>query len=518
LTFIIRSARGLARSRRLHAARMVCVLAILLGVPALAVFCWHLADSTVTAGGNRFSVDGQPSLAPRAGLSWEQGWPGQSGASARPFSLVFSAGSRSGRILVESNPGMRYVQRDLFLEALASGEGEGRLVLQGRSRGIPTYAPPAVGGRTTFFSDRAILREIRRGMSGSYTNLLKSVFGTSENADSTQPGEEAAEDNPFAPPADPEAATPAPAPAVPEARPVETKAEPKPANETKPTPEPKPAEVPPPVPVVPLVTTVRPDVMLQVDQDGKLIATPAARLNEQTYETAESGAQRYNVLTFTHPAEIPAAIASADFNSDGLPDVCFVDARTGLLRLFYGDLAGAYAEAMRIEIGGGPRSLAAGDFDGDGRVELAISNLGVGTLSYIYLGSPNDAPSFRSLWIDSYRDYIAASDTTGSGVADVIGMNFTNAAEVLDSIKGDAVSGMKFGFTPALDCRIATFSGRQLQLNGVLLGSNLTLNLQNVQNQLTNVINVQTRNGFYIIVGDLTYNNSLSIALATLRK
>ena len=517
MTPISRSPRGLARSSRLRTPRTVCVLALLLAVPVLAVFCWHLADNTFTADGNLSAADGQASLAPRTGPSWEPEWLGQSGASLRPFSLVFSAGTRSGHILAESNPGMQFVQRDLFLEALASGEDEGQLVFQGRSRGIPRYAPPAAGARTTFFADRAILREIRRGMSGSYTNLLKSVFGTSEKADSAQPGE-AADDNPFATPAEPEAATPAPASAAPEARPAETKAEPKPANETKTTPEVKPPEVPPPVPVVPLVYTVRPDIMLQVDQDGDLIATPAARLNEQTYETAESGARRYNVLTFTNPAEIPAAIASADFNSDGLPDICFVDTRTGLLRLFYGDLAGAYNEAMRIEIGSGPRSLAAGDFNGDGRAELAISNLGVGTLSYIYLGNPNDVPTFRSLWIDNYRDYIAALDTTGSGAADVIGMNFTNAAEVLDSIKGGSVSGEKFGFTPALDRRIATFSGRQLQLNGVLFGSNLTLNLQNSQNQLTNVINVQMPNGFYIIVGDLTYNNSLSIALATLRK
>jgi hypothetical protein len=69
-----------------------------------------------------------------------------------------------------------------------------------------------------------------------------------------------------------------------------------------------------------------------------------------------------------------------------------------------------------------------------------------------------------------------------------------------------------------LYCRITTFNGRQLQLNAVLFGSNLSLNLQNLQNQLTNVINVQTRDGIYIIVGDLTYNNSLSVALATLRK
>jgi hypothetical protein len=478
------------------------------------VFCWQWAKYTPPADSSQPTTAGQLSLAPRTGLSWERGWLGQSVGAARPLFLVFSSGTRSDRFLVDSNPGMQLMQRDLFLEALASGAGEGRLVLQGRSRGIPTYAPPAPGGRTTFLSDRAILREIRSGMGGSSANLLKNIFGSSQKAEGAQSGE-AEEENPFAKPAEPETATQTPV--ATETSAPEAKPEQKPATEAKTAPEPKPVEVPTAV-TVPLVTTVRPDIMLHVDEEGNFTAVPAARLNEQTYETAESGARLYNVLTFTNPAEIPAAIASADFNSDGLPDVCFLDARTGMLRLFFGDPAGTYAENMRIEIGSGPRSLAAGDFNGDGRAEIAISNLGVGTLSYIYFGSANETPSFRSLWIDNYRDYIAASDTTGSGVADLIGMNFTNAAEVLDSIKGDSVFGWKFSFAPALDCRISTFNGRQLQLNAVLLGSNLTLNLQNLQNQLTNVINVQTRNGIYIIVGDLTYNNSLSVALATLRK
>jgi len=495
---------------------MFCTLALVIGLPALAVFCWHLADGTITTSRSLSAADEPFSLSPRTSVSREQALLGQSGGAARPFFMVFSAGSRSDRLLVESNPGMRFIERDLFLEALASGASEGRLVLQGRSRGIPTYAPPMGGGRTSFLSDRAILREIRRGMSGSYSNLLRNVFGSSEKADGTQTGEPQ-DENPFATPAVPEPAAP-PAPAPTEPKPPEARVEPKPASETKTTPEPKPAEVPPAVPPVPLVTTVRPDVMLQIDQEGNLSATPAARLNEQTYETAESGAKLYNVLTFTNPAEIPAAIAAADFNSDGSPDVCFVDTRTGLLRLFYGDAAGSYAEAMRIEIGSGPRSLAAGDFNGDGHAEIAISNVGVGTLSYISLGNPNDAPTFRSLWLDDYRDYIAALDSTGSGAADVIGMNFTNAAEVLDSIGGGSEPGRQFGFTPDLDCRLTTLSGRQLQLNGVLFGRNLTLNLQNGQNQLVNVMNLQMRNGLCIIVGDLTYNNSLSIALATLRK
>jgi hypothetical protein len=427
--------------------------------------------------------------------------------------MVFSSGGQADRIYAASSATMLMVQGDPFLDAMISGVRAGSLLLQSRSGGIPTYGPPRPMRQSTFLSDRAILREIRSGVGGSFSNFLNKVFSTAEKRNSTQSGE-AAEENPFAKPE--ESAPASQAPAASGAPSPGPQPEAKPANSSTPPADTKPADPPPPP--IPLVTTVRPDIMLHVTEDGVLRATPAARLNEQTFETAETGIQRYNTLTFTNPAEIPAALAAADFNSDGQPDVCFVDTRTGMMRMFFGNSEGTYAEGMRVEIGAGPRSLAAGDFNGDGRMEVAISNVGVGTLTYIFLGPAGEAPSFRTLWIDTYRDYIAASDTSGSGAADLIGVNFANIAEVLDSIKGSNTAGFRFSYSPALDCRIATFSGYKLQLNAVLMGSNLSLNLQNLQQQLTNVINIQASPNIYLVVGDLTYNDTLSIALATLRK
>jgi len=209
----------------------------------------------------------------------------------------------------------------------------------------------------------------------------------------------------------------------------------------------------------------------------------------------------------------------ADFNGDGVADICFLDSRAGMLRFFNGNSAGGYAESMRIDVGTGPRSLAAGDFNFDGRTDMAVSNIGIGTLTYIYLGGAEDSPGFRSFWLDRYRDYIAVADTTGSGILDLIGMNFANVAEVLSLNPVDgSVSGKWFEYRPALDCRVKTFDGRTVELNAVLLSSSLSLNLQNPRKQLTNVLNVQPGSGCYIIVGDLNYNNSVSVALGTLKK
>jgi hypothetical protein len=98
-------------------------------------------------------------------------------------------------------------------------------------------------------------------------------------------------------------------------------------------------------------------------------------------------------------------------------------------------------------------------------------------------------------------------------------MNFANLGEVLDiGRSGGAVPGLRFTYTPALSSTVPIFIGIPFQLNAVLLKSNLSVNLQNVEYQMVNVVNVQAGNDIYVIAGDFNYNNTISVLLATLRK
>ncbi len=494
---------------RRRLSRLALALVLAGSGSAAGLFCWQWADPATPLDQDRLQAGEQPAFAARADLAPGLAWPGSTVRGAAPSALRRLAGGRPADPIAAGTIGMRTVREDPFLEALASGINDGPLVLSDRSRGIPTFSTRIAVRRAASISDRAILGEIRNGVGGSLTSFLNNIFGTSE-AGTDAKGSDPAKKNPFTDPVESKPKTVA-------SEPADTKPGVPAADTPKAAPEPAPDARPTgPAPTTPadLVTTVRPDLMLHVDENGILHAMPAARLNEHTFETVELGIRQFNTLNFTNPAEVPAALAVADFSGDGVPDVCFVDSRVGLLRFVYGNADGTYAEGMRIEIGQGPRSLAAADYDGNGRADVAISSVGVGALTYILLGA-SDTPTFRSFWVDRFRDYIAAADTTGSGIADLIGLSFANVAEVLDSGKSKGLLPGRFDYTPALEYRIPTFNGRQVQLNAVMMGSGLSLNLQNSMNRLTNVLHVQKNADVYIIVGDLNYDNSISISLAT---
>jgi hypothetical protein len=258
---------------------------------------------------------------------------------------------------------------------------------------------------------------------------------------------------------------------------------------------------------------------MTVGSDGNLQALAATRVDMKTFETAELGLMPMNTLYFPKPAETGTAVAVADFNKDGIPDVCFAGAGEGFLHVLYGGTNGSYTEVMKIEVGTGLKSLAAGDFNGDGSIDIAASEVGAGTLTIFYLTDPATAPQFRTFWSDTLRDYILGADVSGTGIADLLGAGFGNLAEVLDIGRiGGAPAGRRITLGAALDRTVSIYSGYKLQLRAALLKSNLSVNLQNFHNQLVNVVNVQACNSVYVVVGDIGIDNTIAVVIATPRK
>jgi hypothetical protein len=500
----------------------------------MGIYClqWKPMTSALDGGSRQIPPDSSQ-LSPRRGYNTQV--DSKADEFAPPLGQLSSL---SNPFSTRSRAGMLSTLDDPFYETMSSGLSEGVLVLQGTNQGIPTYGAPSPARRTVPTADRSLLREIRISLAGSFTNFLDSVYGNPA-AKSGKQITNLPQQNPFVKSVDSTAAAQGSADAAPAAaQETGSPGNSKPAsdaittNESKPSTDPapqqKPADLPPQeisqgpfgIAVVPgTFVAVRPNVILHVDGDGVLQAMAAAQIRDQLFETAEMGARQFNMLLFARPAEIPTALAVADLNRDGIPDVCSMDGHEGLLHILYGTPEGSYVEGLKIDVGSGPRSVAAGDFNRDGRADIAISNIGIGTLTMIYLGEPGTPPSFRSGWLDKYRDFIGAADMSGSGAIDLLGLSFANQAEVLDIGRTDGVPpGRTFPYASALSRKVGTLNGFQLQMNVILMKSNLSLNLQNFQNQMVNVLNLQASNEIYVIVGDLNYGNAISVALATLRK
>jgi hypothetical protein len=94
--------------------------------------------------------------------------------------------------------------------------------------------------------------------------------------------------------------------------------------------------------------------------------------------------------TFGSPTTIPVgnnpdAIVAADFNNDGKLDLAVTNFTDGTITLLLGNGNGTFTQAAGspYAVGHGPYQIAAADFNGDGKLDLAVANLTDGTVSIL---------------------------------------------------------------------------------------------------------------------------------------
>ena len=73
----------------------------------------------------------------------------------------------------------------------------------------------------------------------------------------------------------------------------------------------------------------------------------------------------------------PESVAVGDFNGDGKPDLAVANSSDNNVTILLGDGKGGFSQpaASPVGVGNGPDSVAVGDFNGDGKLDLAVANL-----------------------------------------------------------------------------------------------------------------------------------------------
>src|SRR5262245_31520472 len=104
-------------------------------------------------------------------------------------------------------------------------------------------------------------------------------------------------------------------------------------------------------------------------------APPRRRCRPQV----EALAERF-LPSFTHAPDVPVgdaprSVAVGDFNGDGKPDLAAANAHNNTVSIRLGDGAGGFAAVPDVAVGDHPFSVAVTDFNGDGRPDLAAANL-----------------------------------------------------------------------------------------------------------------------------------------------
>jgi hypothetical protein len=163
-------------------------------------------------------------------------------------------------------------------------------------------------------------------------------------------------------------------------------------------------------------------------------------------------------FTFGAPVNYPTGVhalslAVADFNCDGVPDLAVANYGSNTVAIMLGNgpsNPGTFQVAVNYPAGTAPRSVAVGDFNGDGRPDLAVANYDSNNVS-ILLAYPNG--TFRpavNYTTGVHPDGVAVGDFNGDGNLDLAVANFASAGGPLGSLS--ILLGNPIGtFAPAVN-------------------------------------------------------------------
>ncbi len=154
----------------------------------------------------------------------------------------------------------------------------------------------------------------------------------------------------------------------------------------------------------------RPDLAV-VNQDSNNVSILLGNANG-TFQ----GAVNYGVGSY------PSSVAVGDFNADGKPDLAVVNADNNVAILL-GNVGGGgtFQRAVYYASGYGSFSVAVGDFNGDGRPDLAVVNT-LGNNVSILLGNVGAGSTFQGAVYYAagvYPNFVGVGDFNGDGRPDL---------------------------------------------------------------------------------------------------
>jgi hypothetical protein len=123
-------------------------------------------------------------------------------------------------------------------------------------------------------------------------------------------------------------------------------------------------------------------------------------------------------------------VAIGDLNGDGWPDLMVANSESPTVSVLLGNGDGTFAARVDRQIGSNPRSAQAGDLNGDGRLDLAVTgNSSVSVMLGIGDGTFGAPASYRT---GSTPLMAAIGDLNADGAADLVTSNFySNTVSVL---------------------------------------------------------------------------------------
>src|SRR5580698_2246254 len=219
----------------------------------------------------------------------------------------------------------------------------------------------------------------------------------------------------------------------------------------------------------------------------------------------------------------PAGVVVADFNGDGRLDLAVTNSQNQV-SILLGSANGGFTVGGTFATGSYPTALVAADFNGDKKIDLAVINANSGTIS-ILLGNGDGTFEVQALIpVASAPTLLAGGDVNGDGKVDLItcNNNYTSATITVLLSKGNGtftqVESPAPPFAAALAVGDFTHNGK---LDVVIAGDYaLYISLGNGDGTFQNpgaISNApQIQYGSSVLAGDFNHDGKLDIAFSGL--
>lgn len=217
----------------------------------------------------------------------------------------------------------------------------------------------------------------------------------------------------------------------------------------------------------------------------------------------------------------PSGIAIGDFNGDGKPDLAVINAPDNTVTILLGNGDGTFTAAASPSTGNSPAAIVVGEFTGNGLQDLAIVNANDNTVTILMgNGDGTFTPASATPATGGAPHAVAAGDFNGDGILDLAVANANDNTVTILLGNGDgtfaAVSSTPATGTSPSSVAVADFNGDgKLDLAITNSGANsVTVLLGNGDGTFTAAASLSTGNSpSAIVVGDFNGDGKADLAV-----